>query len=220
MSNSQDTYLVIADPMEYVPDVDTQYDAILCTGDVLELAPPPGEDPTGSVLDEVHDDTASAYDDGPGAALDAIRDHGSTAEAKDRAAERYDAFLDALDAPLVTVAGNQDHRDVLEDIEDDRDDLELLDERDGLYGFQGFVPAFADLPDGVFPSERTEDEFYDAVDDTDADTLVAHSLPDDFDPQDHGFEQAYCSAESSTPASEDVIALGSIRDGDHTTLSV
>lgn len=220
MSNGQETYLVIADPMETTPDAEESYDAILCTGDVLELAPPPGEDPDGSVLAAVYEDTAQAYSEGPGAALDAIRDHGSTAEAKEVAAERYNAFLDALDAPLVTVAGNQDHHDVLEEVEDGRDDLELLDERDGLYGFQGFVPGFADLPEGVFPSERTEDEFYDEIGDTDADTLVAHSLPEDFEPQEYGFERAFCSAESSTPDSDDVIALESVRDGDHAIFSV
>jgi len=214
------TYLIIADPMEQAPDVDSSYDAILCTGDLLELAPPPGSDPEGSVLDAVYDDTAAAYEEGPGAVLDAIQDHAHGQEAKELAQERYNEFLDEMDAPLYTATGNQDHRDVLEDVAAERDDLELLGEHDESYGFQGFVPAFADLPGDVFPSERTAEEFYDEIGETDATVLVAHSLPADFEPTAHGFERAYCSAESSTPASDDVRALESVRDGDHTTLSV
>lgn len=177
----KETYLVVADPLEQEINVDVDYDAILCTGDMLDLAPPPGTDSIdGSLIAEYGDDAEELYEAGnaPGI-LSAVSDITKRDAVVAEATARYRDFFDSIDAPFYYTAGNQDIPEALDAAADDYDGVQHVDELDAFTGIDGMVPGFAGVPSGCFPVEKTEQEFYDAVQDADGDVLVAHSIGDE-----------------------------------------
>lgn len=179
------TYAVVADPRETIISIDENVDGILCTGDVLDLAPPPDDAPDGSIYAEVNGDEGYASGDVE-AILQNIAD--MTDSVSDRATVRYDSFLDTLDEPFYSVMGNQDMPDAYQDVA-----LRDLDELDEIHGIDGFVPEFSELPEGVFPAGISEESFYEQVRGASGDILLSHSLPSSFEPEQYGFDHAFCS---------------------------
>lgn len=188
-----DTYLVVGGIAEAEITTSEQYDAIVCTGDILDLAPPPGADPDGSLIDAYADDAAALYaaDDTP-CLLDTIREMQGDDAVYVEACARYEAFFETVDTPFYYVAGNQDFPDLLASVAPDH--VQHVSALDGWAAVDGMIPE--DIPADVFPTTIEEDAIYDAITD-DVDVLVAHDLPDGFDAAAHGLDHAVCSTHAN-----------------------
>lgn len=196
-------YAIIADPRERTIDIEEDVDGVLCTGDVLNLAPPPDESPEGSLYAEIVG--KEGYKSGDvDRILQNIADMSDTVTGK--AIVRYERFLDTVDEPFYTVMGNQDIPEAYGEKA-----VSSLEDLEKVHGVDGVVPVFSDLPEGVFPTEISEESFYDQVKEASGDILLSHSLPDSFDPEQYGFNHAYCSPSETdrSYASDDVTELRS-----------
>lgn len=201
-------YLVVADPTEAPVSVDAAYDAVICTGDILDLAPPPGADPEGSLLAAHRPGVSDRYtEDDVAGILDDIRDAVNDTALHKHAAGRYQAFFDKLDRPFYYVTGNQDLPDALASAASNYETVQPVSTVDDWTGVDGVIPSVAGIPEGVFPVECSEDAFYDQLEG--GELLVAHTLPDGFDPGRYGYRRAVASAPdgAATREADGVIEL-------------
>lgn len=208
-ADADPVYAAIADPQEQPIDIDDAYDAILCTGDILNFAPEPGADVAleDSLLYDYNPDVTDLYaeQDLPGI-LEQVAAAGADDQVIERAADRYDRFFQDLDDPFYYVTGNQDIPAALETAADRYDRVRPADDLPGVGAVHGFVASFADLPETeCFPGEISEDTFYDRLRAAEEhDTVVTHTLPDD---RAIDAELVLASAGRGTPEQGNVVAL-------------
>lgn len=203
-------YTVVADPRGR----DLPSGPVICTGDLLDLAPPPGTDPTGSLLVELVPDVRTAYEENDvGAILACIRSICGDERLCDVAEARYRTLFTRSDQ-LYYVAGNQDVPVALSQAAADFEHVTHVSELDAVAGIDGLIPNVAGTPPGTFPCECSCEQFSSRVESADADVLVAHTLPEDFEPIAHGFSTAISSTNDEMHASVDqcVLRLPSYRE--------
>lgn len=183
------SYTVVADPMER----DLPEGPVVCTGDLLHLAPPPPTDPTGSLLAEVMPDIHEAYASGDAETiLSRVRAARNDLTLRDVAEERYRVLFDRADG-LYYVAGNQDVPAALSTAAADSDHVAHADTLDGVTGVDGVIPEAAGTPPDTFPCECSLGSFDRQVGTGETEVVVAHTLPPDFDPAVYGVSLAISS---------------------------
>lgn len=181
--DAQYKYAVVADPVEQEIDIEEAYEAIICTGDLLNFAPAPNaseELVENSMLGEYGENVEQPY---------AEKDVGRILEEVDRvkrrrdvigeAISRYGAFFDSIDEPVYYVMGNQDIPRALEQAAEQREDVVHAGDLDGVTAVDGLVPEFAAIPGtGYFPCEIELDEYYSTLERAEErEMLVSHTLP-------------------------------------------
>lgn len=214
-------YRVIADPRER-PLEEQGYDGVICTGDMLDYAPPPGEDPEGSVFDAFVDDADEVYGEGdPGAIMEEIEGLKDVEGVREEVERRYRVWFESLDVDLFYIGGNLDVPDVLEDVAAEYDHVEPVDALEGVHGFDGFVPSFAGLPEGVFPGrERSEEEFEDLLEEAEG-YVLAHTVPSGLEVEGYDVEVVYASIqEGEQPSRGDIVRLEPLDEGGEAVLEL
>lgn len=194
-----ESYLTLADPRERSITVDTAYDAILCTGDILDLAPPPSADPQGSVLASHRDTVADLYaDHDVEGILDAVQGIGEDPAVRADARDRYERFFEQVETPFYYVAGNQDLPAVLDEVASRYNEVRHVSTVEGWTGIDGLIPSVTGTLAGTFPCEVDRATFEAEL--TAGELLVAHALPDDADLS--SYTQVIASAPDGEPTRE------------------
>lgn len=199
-------YAVIADPRGATIDIDDSVDAILCTGDLLDVVPPPDETVDGSLYEEVFGHEGYDEKDIETIAANAKKLY---EEKSETLRSRYAVFFDEIEDDFYTVYGNLDDPSVLKEYAGSGfhppNDLEEVS------GIDGVIPEVAGTPEGMFPTEISEEQFYREAKQKEGDILIAHTVPAEFTPEEFGFEQVYCSAGEQGAEAEDVNYLPSYK---------
>ncbi|MFC7212587.1 hypothetical protein ACFQO4_00620 [Saliphagus sp. GCM10025334] len=190
-ARDQHRYLVLASPQEVPVDVDGAYDSVICLGDLLRFAPPPGRDPDGSVVAQFAPTVERAYETGATEPiLESIRSLVDRRDVRRVARERYDEYFGTFETDVYFLAGNQDIPDALAAAADAHDHVAHASALPETCAIDGAVPSFAPFPSDTFPGECPRDEFYRRLDESDASVLLTHTLPAEFDAGEYGFKLA------------------------------
>jgi len=209
----QETYSIIADPRENVPSQELNLDGYICTGDILDYVPPPNEDPYGSIMDELVEDIEEVYKQGPQQILEECKNLDEDLVAE-KARERYNSFFESFEQDLYLIFGNQDIPLVLESVREDYSNIHHVSKLDNFHGIDGFVADYTQLPNGVFSSEISEENYLKELNEVEEKYLVTHSLPSNTDLKNSNVEKVFASArEDEEPTKGDVVRLNPLSSG-------
>lgn len=209
MPDSETIYAVVADPRGDSVTIDEEIDGVLCTGDVLNIVPPPGGNVDGSLYEERFG--SEGYDEDSKEVI--IENTEELFEQADEVAfeERYRRFLHDTETPFYTVYGNLDDPESYQQVSEGGSHMHIDDLAD-VSGIDGVIPGVSGIPEGVFPVEIDEKEFYQQAQEKDGEILIAHSIPEGFDPTAYGFEAAFCSEGEQNNHSDAVHRLPSYKE--------
>lgn len=198
-------FTVVADVME---ETDIS-DPTICTGDLLNLAPPPETSPEGSLLLELKPGIHESYrQNDVQDILTAIRSIKSDPAVLEAAKRRYRQLFANVDE-LYYVMGNQDIPEALTAVAAEYDHVDHASGLPSVVGVDGLIPEVAGTPPETFPCECSTEHFRKTVRRATGNVLIAHTIPDSFDPDEYGFSVAICSTDQdeSLDTGEGVIRL-------------